>query len=204
MTTKTHYAMLAVAMASVMGLAAAPTMQSAQASSTYWYYSFTDGDHTCIHGFPSSLNSATANSDGDLTGSADTDANNEFGQTTAFAYEERYMLANTSVDLTVYGVIDLDAQGGATNAIAYMAPVSSIYLVNGCMSNGSAVTGSIANLGSASGSNDQESGFRSDSSGSFTIPSNGYYAIVVYVDTNTYSNGTVDGELNNPSVKLVY
>lgn len=206
MTTKTNYALLAVTIAAVVGLATAPTMQSALATTTTWYTSFTDGNNTCLHGFPSSLNSATSNSDGDLTTDSDTNSSNHYGQATAFAYEEKYFSQGTSVTLTAYGTIDLDAQGGTTNAIAYLAKPGTIYYNpgSGCVSNGAAVTGSIANLGTATGSNDQESGYKVTSSGSFTIPTSGTYFVVVYVDANTNYDGTVTGEVENPTVKLVY
>ena len=201
MTTKTKFAMLAIGMAAIFSLAAAPSMQQAFAT-TSWYYSFNDGDETCLHDFPTSLNSATSNNDGDLDVSTDTNGSNEYGQASAWAWEEVYLTANTSVDLTLYGTSNIDITDGYGTVAAYLANPGTIYDntgLTGCWTNGSIVSGSFT------GYQSDTSGYKSKTSSNINIPTTGTYYVVVYTDVSTTSyGGEVTADLTNPTVKLVY
>lgn len=204
MTKNKPILMMGAAIFTAAVLVFSSTAAPAHAVNTYHLHSFTSGWHSCIHGFPSSLNSASANSDGDLSVSADTDSDNTIGQATAFAYKSRYFSAGTEVTMYFGGTVDAESNGGVSNIIAYFAKPGTIYYssLTGCVGNGASVDGSIVNLASID-TGESVSGFQFDST-TFTVPTSGTYGIVVYVDANTHPNGDLSASLTNPYVYLVW
>ncbi len=195
---------LSMAAIVVTGLTGSGALQSAFAVDTT-ITSF-DSAVVCLHGFSSSLNSAVATTTGSLAGIANTDTDNDYGQTTSFAYKsmdftkDDYVVLNASATITQ----STDSTGGVSNALAYVAKKDTIYANSnsGCTSNGAAFSGSIANLNSVSGTSQSYSGTPSSTSSGFTIPSTGSYDVVIYLDTNTYQNGFVTGSLSSPSITV--
>lgn len=195
---------LSMAAIVVTGLTGSGTLQSAFAVDT----TITSYDNaiTCLHGYSSNLNSATANLDGSLAGIANTNKNNDYGQTTSFAYKSMDFTKDdyVVVSATSYVTQTTGDPGGTTNAIAYVAKAGTIYANSnsGCTTNGAAFSGSIANLNTATGVDAYYSQSASGTSSGFTIPSTGSYDVVIYLDTNTNQDGYVTGSLSSTSITV--
>ena len=206
MTTKTNYVFLAIAMVAVFGLALAPTMNSAHATKTY-VSSFGEGQETCANSLPAANNYGTANSDGDLTAHSDTDGSSDTGVATAWAWNKIYLTSGTNVSMMAKGTVNIDVDDGHAHVTAYLAPLADMSQTSSshslCKNPGNIVSGSNAAIETVNW-NGSESGLSVGTS-SFTISSSGWYAVVIYVDASTTTNGgPSDVAVDNPLIRLVY
>jgi len=206
MTSKINYGFLAIAMVAIFGLSVAPVMNSAHATTTY-VTSFGVGQETCANSLPPANNYGTANSDGDLTSHSDTDGSSSSGVATAWAWNKVYFTSGTSVTMLAKGTVDIDVTDGHAHVSAYLAPLADMSLTSLthalCAHSGNVVPGSNATIETVNW-NGSESGLRAASS-SFTIPTSGWYAVVIYVDASTTTNGgPAETDVDNPLIRLTY
>ena len=181
-------------------------MNSAYTTTTY-VGSFTSGSEVCTFDHSTTLNTGSINSDGDIELDSDTDSNNNIGAVTAFAWKKMYFTSGTDIDITAIATVNVDANDGYSHIVAYIAPSSIMYYISllGCITNGSAVGGQSGTATIVSlGPNDSETGLEVGTS-SLTIPSSGYYNVVIYGDAQTQTNGEpTQTDFDNPIIRLVY
>lgn len=205
MTTKTQYGFCVVAMTAIFGLAMAPTMNSAFATVTY-VGSF-DTNRVCIlNGVDEDYNSGTTNSDGDMDLSADTDhTTGDTGTVHAYAAKKLYFTANTSVTMLAKATVDLENTDGYNHVHAYLSDYDDMWYNSnqGCWQYGPPISGSDATIDYV-GPNGSNSGLEVGTS-SFTIPSTGYYNVIIYADAQTQVDGGESiSEIDNPLIRLTY
>ncbi len=204
MTSKINYGFLAIAMVAIFGLSVAPVMNSAYATTTY-VGSFTN-NHVCIlNGVDPAYNSGVSNNDGDLDLSADTDGTSgDQGTVHAFALKKLYFSAG-SVSILARATVDADNTSGYNHVKAFVSPASEYEYsaLLGCWKSGSAVSGSSADM-LYLGPGGSDTGLIVGTS-SFTIPSAGWYNVIIYADAQTQTNGGPSHtEIDNPLIRLTY